>query len=169
MSVAVRAAGLVCATKHTRVLDVGSGIGKMCAIGALSAAGTWVGVEQHGSLVNTATELARLLGVADRTHFLHADAFAVDWNEYDALYFYNPFELTVFGEGSLPSQSIQAAHAQQRLAALPNCTRVVTFHGFGGVMPATFDLLYHERTAPLGLSLALWIQRTSRASTSATA
>lgn len=139
----------------------------MCTIGALTAAGTWVGVEQHATLVDSATELSRLLGVANRTRFLTADVFAVDWNDFDALYLYNPFELAVFGD-AVPRQppSIQVARAQQRLAALPNCTRVVTFHGFGGVMPATFELLYHERTVPLGLDLALWIQRTSRASTS---
>jgi hypothetical protein len=120
-------------------------------------------VEQHARLVDTATDLARALGVSDRTRFLRADAFAIDWNEFDALYFYNPFELALFDDaGPSPPTPVQIARVQQRLAALPNCTHVVTLHGFGGVMPSSFELLYHERMSAFALDLALWIQRTGR-------
>ena len=162
VSVAVRAASLLCPTRHTRVLDVGAGVGKVCAIGALSNSGTWVGVEHHAALVGTANRLARALGISDRAKFLHADVFSIDWTEYDALYLYNPFELTLFDAPA--SRTVQIARVQQRLAALPPSTRVVTFHGFGGVMPPTFSLLYHERIPVVGLDLALWIQRRTRES-----
>lgn len=162
--VAARAATLLCATRRTRVLDIGSGIGKLCSIGALSTFGTWVGVEQHPPLVRSATDLARTLGVAERTRFVQADAFSIDWNEYDALYFYNPFELPLFKNGTNPSREVQIGRVQQRLESLPRCTRVVTFHGFGGVMPPSFELLYHERMPSVGLDLALWRQRSSRRS-----
>jgi SAM-dependent methyltransferase len=163
--VAVRAASLLCATEHTRVLDVGAGIGKVCAIGALSGDGTWVGVEQHAALVDSARDLTRALGVEERTRFFQADAFAVDWNEFDALYLYNPFELHLFGDEVAP-RSAQVARVQARLAALPSCTRVVTLNGFGGVMPPTFELLYHELLPSVGLDLAMWIQRARRAAVS---
>lgn len=156
VKVAVRATSLLCPTRHTRVLDIGAGVGKVCTIGALSNLGTWVGVEQHAALVSTATQLARSLGVSHRAKFLHGDVFSIDWSEYDALYLYNPFELTLFDKPA--TRSVQIARVQQRLAALPTCTRVVTFHGFGGVMPPTFRLLYHERVPVVGLDLALWIQ-----------
>lgn len=163
VEVAVRAAFLLCPTRRTRVLDVGSGIGKLCSIGALSTLGTWVGVEQHEALVKPARDLARVLGVADRTRFLATDAFAIDWNEFDALYFYNPFELALFDDHPTRSErAVQIACGQQRLAALQDGTRVVTCHGFGGVMPSTFELLYHERIA--GLDLALWMRRARRGS-----
>lgn len=159
--VAIRAASLLCASKRARVLDVGAGIGKVCAIGALSGEGTWVGVEHHAALVDSAADLVRALGVADRTCFVRADAFSIDWNDFDALYFYNPFELQLFPESvAMPPRSVQIARVQERLAGLPNYTRVVTLHGFGGVMPSSFELLYHERIASAGLDLALWIQRT---------
>jgi SAM-dependent methyltransferase len=159
--VAVRVASLLCGTKHTRVLDVGAGVGKVCTIGALSGEGTWVGVEQHAALVESAGHVAKAFGVDDRTQFLQADAFAIDWNDFDALYFYNPFELHLFGDSAeLPPRSVLISRVQQRLAALPNCTRVVTLHGFGGVMPPCFELLYHELMPSEGLDLALWIQRT---------
>lgn len=160
VQVAARAASLLCATPRTRILDIGSGIGKLCTIGALSTFGTWVGVEQHGPLVKSALDLARTLGVADRTQFVQADAFSIDWFDYDALYFYNPFELSLFGES--PLRTLQIERVQQRLAAVPSCTRVVTFNGFGGVMPPSFELLYHERIPAVGLDLAMWIQRSHR-------
>jgi SAM-dependent methyltransferase len=167
VSVAVRATSLLCASKHTRVLDVGAGIGKVCTIGALSGEGTWFGVEQHAVLVESARGLGRCLGVADRTCFLQADAFSLDWNEFEALYFYNPFEPQLFRDSiATPPRSVQIARVQARLAALPNCTRVVTLHGFGGVMPSTFELLYHELVPSVGLDLALWMQRIPRAAVS---
>jgi SAM-dependent methyltransferase len=165
---AVRAASLLCAGKTTRVLDVGSGVGKVCAIGAMSGAGTWVGVEQHGSLVESAVGLARSLGVASRTQFLQADAFSIDWDDFDALYLYNPFELELSRDStSTVSSAQQVARVQQRLTAMPSCTRVVTLHGFGGVMPASYELLYHEVLPGVGLDLALWIQRARRRAVSA--
>lgn len=162
---AVRAASLLCTGKRTRVLDVGAGVGKVCAIGALSGDGTWVGVEHHGALVESATALTRSLGVASRTHFLQADAFSIDWHEFDALYLYNPFEQPLFRDAR--SLAGQAARVQQRLTAMPSCTRVVTLNGFGGVMPASYELLYHEALPGVGLDLALWIQRSRGVAVSA--
>jgi SAM-dependent methyltransferase len=168
VQVAVRATSLLCATRSTRVLDVGSGVGKLCSIGALSTLGTWVGVEHQASLVDTATQLARAFGVAHRTTFVTADAFTIDWSGFDALYFYNPFESSLFDVANPDaSTSIQVARVHERLAALPSCTRVVTLHGFGGAMPASFELLYHERMPYFGLDLALWIQRSGRRATRA--
>ena len=87
------------------------------------------------------------------------DAFSLDWNEFDALYLYNPFELPLFTDAAgVPDHRIQVARVEARLAALPVGTRVVTLNGFGGVMPGTFELLYHER-AVIGVDLVCWIQR----------
>jgi hypothetical protein len=45
---------------------------------------------------------------------------------------------------------------EQRLAATPPGTRVVTFHGFGGQLPASFARIARE---PVGDgALELWIQ-----------
>jgi SAM-dependent methyltransferase len=164
VDVAIRATSLLSPGPHMRVLDVGSGVGKLCAIGALSSAGTWCGIEQHESLVAAGRRLTRALGVADRTTFLQGDALAIDWSDFDALYFYNPFELPLFpdeidGERHATEFRIQVARVQDRLAALRGGTRVLTLHGFGGIMPASYDLLYQERLPVVGLDLVLWIQR----------
>jgi hypothetical protein len=158
-NVAVRVAALLAPGAGSRILDVGAGVGKLCSIGALSAGGTWFGVEQHEPLVTVARQVARGLGVAQRTVFVHGDAFELEWNDFDALYMYNPFEPPLFPRSIAADHRVQVARVQQRLARLPATTRVVTLHGFGGVMPTTFELVYHEQIPSVGLDLALWIQR----------
>lgn len=162
VDVAIRATSLLCPASGTRILDVGSGVGKLCVIGAMSASGLWCGVEQYEPMVHAARMLASTLGVAERTTFLHGDALAVDWHEFDAIYLYNPFE-------SPPSNAdprqhlvefrVQVAHVERRLATLRDRVRVVTLHGFGGTMPPSYELVYHERMSAVGLNLALWVQR----------
>lgn len=164
VDVGILATSLLSPSPHMRVLDVGSGVGKLCAIGALSSNAVWCGVEQHEDLVNAARRLTGALGIADRTMFFHGDVLAIDWSDFDALYLYNPFELPMFPD-ALTSQEharaykVQVAHVQARLATLRGGTRVLTLNGFGGVMPATYELVYHEHLPIVGLDLVLWIQR----------
>ena len=152
VEIAIRAVALLCPTNGMRILDIGAGVGKLCTVGALSARGLWCGIEQHGHLVTAARQLARMLRVEDRARFDHGDAFALDWSEYDALYLYNPFEAG-------PDHALKIAHVEQRLAELPRGVRVVTLHGFGGTMPASYELVYQERVPTVGHDLVLWVQR----------
>src|SRR5262245_4742094 len=68
--------------KDCTVLDVGSGAGKFCVLGALTTPGSFVGVERRSWLVEAATDLAAALG-AERTTFLCGDALDIDWREFD--------------------------------------------------------------------------------------
>ncbi len=160
--VAIRVADLLAPAAPARILDVGAGVGKLCSVGALSLGGTWFGVEQHEGLVTVARRVALGLGVDRRTVFFHGDAFELDWNQFDALYMYNPFELPLFPQVADPTAvdlRQQIARVEQKLAHLPSGTRVLTLEGFGGTMPSTFRLVYREYVPGVGLELALWIQR----------
>lgn len=162
VEVAVRVAALLDPTRTTKILDVGSGVGKLCAVGALSTSGMWCGVESHERLVDASRRLTRTLGVSSRTMFLHCDAFAIEWDAFDALYLYNPFELAPSPLAPQLDFGTQIERVQQRLTTMRVGTRVLTLHGFGGVMPRSYALLHYERVPILGLDLALW-QQTSRA------
>jgi predicted RNA methylase len=157
--VAVRACSLLAPTDGMRVLDLGAGVGKLCAIGALSSSSIWCGVEQHRSLVDTARDLSRTLGVGPRTLFVHGDMFSLDWRLFDALYLYNPFRTSPsFGDRRASECHVteQVARVQLRLARMPRGARVVTLDGFGGEVPAGYELVYQERIA--GASLVLWVR-----------
>ncbi len=161
VDIAIRATALLSPASGTRILDVGSGVGKLCVVGAMSASGLWCGVEQHEPLVHAARMLASTLGVAERTTFLHGDALAVDWHAFDAIYLYNPFENPLSDVDPRPQVTdvrTQVADVERRLATLRDRVRVVTLHGFGGAMPPSYELLYHERISAVGLNLALWMQ-----------
>jgi len=157
--VALRAAQLLAPEPGARVLDIGAGIGKLCIVGALATRASWTGIEQQAVLVAAAERLARSFGVEDRTTFHHGDAFSLAWDEFDALYFYNPFELPLFPKEPSDSFRVATAETERRLAALRSGTRVVTLYGFGGTMPACFELLRHERISPSDGDLACWVLR----------
>jgi SAM-dependent methyltransferase len=162
VSVALRAAALLAPEAGMRILDVGAGPGKLCCVGALAYGGTWHGIELNPALVAVATTAARWLEVEHCTSFDAGDGTALDWDRFDSLYFYNPFESQLFGYGPADRAgwavfADQVAHAEDRLAQLSPGSRVVTFHGFGGEMPSCFALASTE-TIGDG-ELALWVKQ----------
>jgi SAM-dependent methyltransferase len=162
--VALRAVELLVAKPAAMVLDVGSGAGKFCIVGALATDAGFVGVEQRPHLVDSATALATNLG-AQRARFVTGDVFALDWREFDAIYLYNPFQEHVGDDAGVIDRTISIgprhhADAVQRtrakLAEARIGTRVVTYYGFGGRMPHSYRRVHKERCA--GDWLELWVK-----------
>ena len=164
--VARRAVELLVTGAETRVLDVGSGPGKFCFIGALATPGHFTGVEQRPHMVDFSKNFARKYKIP-RVHFLRANAMNLNWRLYSAFYFYNPFyenldpdkkiDQRVELGPSLFDQYIMMA--QERLAEAPSGTRVVTFHGMGGGMPDGYERVLQEFW-DIG-NLDLWIKNPS--------
>lgn len=165
MAVATRAAEFLVRDGGSRVLDVGSGIGKFCHVAALARDAWFVGVEQRAELVDEARALARRLGL-ERTSFIHGDAFVLDWGQFDGIYFFNPFleNIAVFNHplpGNVHRSSdryvAEIEAASVKLHELAPGTRVATYHGYGGPMPIGFELIHVE---PLGTDfLEIWEKR----------
>jgi SAM-dependent methyltransferase len=159
--IAMRAAALLAPGPSERVLDVGAGVGKMCLVGALVTGATWWGIEQDEALVRVANHAAWALDIAPRTRFVHGDGSRLPWDEFDALYFYNPFSTLMLAPHASPFvryATIQNTlrRVEQRLARTREGTRVVTYHGFGGKLPAGYTLISRE---PAGDDvLELWIR-----------
>lgn len=162
IDVAIRVVALLAPQRTTKILDVGAGVGKLCLVGAMSSAATWIGVEQHAACAVAADRLARDLRITHQTRFFHGDVFGVDWDGFDVLYFYNPFELGLFSESVGPDDPLvylaQIEATEDRLARMPVGTRIVTLNGFGGTMPASYRMLSCERVAQLCIDLVVWLQ-----------
>jgi SAM-dependent methyltransferase len=163
VEVAVRACALLAPHAGQRVLDVGSGVGKLCLVGALTTRATWVGVETEPEMIRVAENAARRLQIADRAQFVHGDANSLDWSAFDAIYMFNPF-----AEGLLEAREHPEAHdrfteniehARRQLAATAHGTRLVTYHGFGGQLPPGFELVHTEPARQD--RLCLWMRRTT--------
>jgi SAM-dependent methyltransferase len=165
VAVARRAARLLAPEPGMRVLDIGAGPGKFCVIAALEVPTcSFVGVELRPHLVQLARKLAARLSVTNAS-FVGGDAFELDWSEYDAFYFYNPFVEQLHDPSLALDRSLTLApdryleyviRAGKRLASARIGARVVTYHGFGASAPPGYDLIERH---PIGTdSLELWIK-----------
>ena len=166
VQVARRAAELLVTGAETRVLDVGSGPGKFCLIGALATVGHFTGVEQRPYMAEFAANLVRKYDIP-RVRFLQANAMDLNWRLYSAFYFYNPFyenldpdkKIDEFVELSLSLHDQYIRIARERLGEAPSGTRVVSFHGMGGDMPDGYRRVLQE-FCDIG-NLDLWIKNPS--------
>jgi SAM-dependent methyltransferase len=135
------------------VLDVGSGVGKFCLVGALITPAQFVGIERRPGLVEAAEHARRRLR-AERARFLCDDALNADWSAFDCIYFFNPFEEHLMPPSVRIDDSTELSQseyvdsvdsAQTKLEALKPGTRVAHFWGYGAEMPASFTLLEREQ------------------------
>ena len=146
----------------TRILDVGSNVGKFCLVGALISQAYFVGVERRRKLVDIARTVSRRLRVS-RVRYQWCDMETVDWSEFNGIYLFNPFHENLDLEIKIDSEvELSKAHferyvktAQTKLASCKPGTRVVTYYGFGGEFPPGYERM---PTPDLTDKLELWIK-----------
>jgi predicted RNA methylase len=164
VDVASRAARLLTDIGATRVLDIGAGPGKFCIVGSLTTSASFTGIEKRHSLVEAARMAALQFG-ANRARFVCANILDFDFTSFDGIYLYNPFYEQV-GPDLLPiddtielSPELYRAYVVTTTAKLvlaPVGTAVVTYHGFGGVMPAQYHRVHREDIG--SNELVLWVK-----------
>jgi len=75
----------------TKVLDIGSGVGKFCLAAAYYKPGAYIyGIEQRGNLVEYAEEAKNMLGLLNAS-FIHRNFTQLNLKQYNNFYLYNPF------------------------------------------------------------------------------
>lgn len=164
VDVARRAAGLLVMNDTSRVLDVGAGVGKLCLVGALTTAGRFTGIEQRGRLVELARSAALRYG-AHRAEYQQGDLRDIDWEPFDAFYFYNSFGENQLDPADWIDDSVElsrerferdVAAALARLEHARIGTRVVTYHGLGARPPRGYERVACD---PAGSgTLDLWVK-----------
>jgi SAM-dependent methyltransferase len=161
VKVARKAAKFLVQHAGVRVLDVGCGPGKFCAIGAVVTEGYFTGIEQRPHLVAIAREMIRSQNIP-RVEIIHGNVTDVRFSDFDAFYIYNPFQ-----ENIVPSMKIDSKvemepelyatyteYVERELAAAPMGTRVVTYMSQCEEIPACYEC---ARQA-FGGFLKLWIK-----------
>ena len=161
VKVARKAAKFLAPQAGVRVLDVGCGPGKFCAIGALVTEGYFTGIEQREHLVAIARELIRSQNIP-RVEIIHGNVTDLRFRDYDAFYIYNPFQ-----ENIVPSMKIDSKvemepelyatyteYVEHELAAADHGTRVVTYMSQCEEIPSCYEC---ERQA-FGGFLKLWVK-----------
>lgn len=146
-----------------RVLDVGSGVGKLACILSLSSGHRVWGIERRGQLVFESRRLAQRLGAEVVIHEGELDS--IDVSRFDGFYFFNPFGEYVSGdEDRYDDQAprsfepyLRDAHRVERwLRAAPVGTALVTYNGLGGRIPASYSAR-HTSTVRHDL-MRLWVK-----------
>ncbi|MGZ3655203.1 MAG: class I SAM-dependent methyltransferase [Bdellovibrionota bacterium] len=134
--------------RSLKILDVGSGVGKFCIVGALASNHKMYGIERKPRMVDEARRITKLFPTASIS-FRCGNAFAYDWTKFDVLYFFNPFAELNFPELSpdvennspmnLATKSI--SFTLLRLSTLLPGALVLTYYTIGSPMPDGFERL----------------------------
>lgn len=145
LEIARRASHWLAPKPGIRVLDIGSGVGKFCLIGACHTKGHFTGVEYRENLVrqaNKAMEKARVKNVA----FIHADMLSVDFSLFDSFYFFNPFFENVARSIAIDDQVVLSrnlyeqyiSHVRRELDRSKSGTRVATYCSSDSFIPKSY-------------------------------
>jgi len=136
------------ASKGSRILDIGSGVGKFCLAGACYALDAqFVGVEQRKYLIDHAQKAQRTLGIHNAS-FINANFTQLNLREFDHFYFFNSFEENIdlgdrIDESIGYSSSLYQYYTRYLYVGLhrmPKRTKIATYHYFGE-MPKGYDLV----------------------------
>lgn len=146
----------------TRVLDIGCGPGKFCAIGAMSTLGHFTGVELRRHLCRTARDMLKHYRIK-RVQILHANVTEVAFNCFDAFYLFNPFEENLFPIFKIDDEvpihmelyDRYINYVRRELSGMRLGTRVVTFWGACEEIPPCYECV----DTAFDRELQLWVKR----------
>lgn len=149
IAVAKEAAAFLAIGSNTRILDIGSGVGKFCMIGArFHPHAVFTGVEQRDSLTKIAQSVAHELSLGN-THFLTGNFTEIDFTQYHHFYFYNAFYENLIDNDSIDQTIDQSPELfnlynrklYKQLKKLPAGTRIATFHSSENEMPSSYQVV----------------------------
>jgi len=131
-----------------RVLDIGSGAGKFCIVGATCTDGHFTGVEIRKRLHSVASHIVQSRKLIN-IELIHSNITQIDFTEYDAFYLYNPFFENIMSldriDTSLEfSKSLYKDYSncvKEKLDALPLGTRLVTYYSAYDEVPKSYRIL----------------------------
>lgn len=148
VAVAKTAAQFLVRKRGHRVLDIGSGAGKFCVVGASCTRGDFTGVEQRLELVELSQSISTTHQL-DNVTFLQANINTIDFSKYEAFYLYNSFFENIDTRNSIDDVvDLQTQHYNDystytfdQLSRLPSGVRVATYFTDPAIIPSEFSLM----------------------------
>jgi hypothetical protein len=146
----------------SKVLDIGSGIGKFCLTGAFfNPEATFFGVEQRHELHHYA-KVAKNYTQLENVGFIHANITQINFKEFDHFYFYNAFYENIDQKNAIDdtietSYGLYTYYTKYLLAALKEVrtgTRLVTYQCLYDVIDINFKLIWASENT----LLRMWIK-----------
>jgi SAM-dependent methyltransferase len=150
VSVATHAADFLAEEVGSRILDIGSGIGKFCLVaGQRYPDNHFFGVEQRKELIQLA-ENAKQRTAIENTTFIHGNFTQLDLSRFDHFYFYNSFYENLVDEEYRIDESIDHSlslyeyythYLLKALEGKSSGTRLATYHSYREVVPSGYRLV----------------------------
>lgn len=147
--------------KDSHVLDIGSGVGKFCIIGATLTQGRFSGVEKRPDLVRIGEKVCAEKKL-EKVSFINTDITQIEFEKFNAFYYYNPFCEQIAVDDfiddtitfSQDKYRMYEDYVFSQLAKQPIGTRIVTYCSERFALPSSYSL----RNLSFNNSLALWVK-----------
>jgi hypothetical protein len=133
----------------SRVLDIGSGVGKFCMVGACCTDGYFVGVEKRDYFVEISKKIAKSYNIKN-VNFINSNITEINYSSYDGFYFFNSFYENIALSGHIDQEGVGDLHLYKRYSAytynqfysLLNGARLVAYCTDSEIVPTSFQLVY---------------------------
>ncbi len=161
VAVATRAAEWLVRKKGDKILDIGSGAGKFCFVGAIKTTGHFFGVEKIKRLSDISRKIQKKENIQNIT-FLFDDIKNIPLTGYSGIYFYNAFHELILENDTIENPALIAEqlyydysnYLYEQLENLPINTRLVTYYGHLNQVPNNYRLV----DADFENELKFWIK-----------
>lgn len=149
LHIAEKAASFLAFQPGSRILDVGSGVGKFCLTGAhFHPLCEFHGVEQREELVDYALQAKDKFKLVN-VHFLHKNFIDIKFGSFNGVYFFNSFGENLFEVGQIDSSIARSSslyiyyssYLAHILDFMDVGTRLVTYHGYNDEIPNSYELV----------------------------
>tara|TARA_B110000211_G_C14038223_1_gene535575 strand:- start:721 stop:1308 length:588 start_codon:yes stop_codon:yes gene_type:complete len=151
LKVARKAAEWLSIDDNSKILDIGSGIGKFCFIGALTTKAEYTGVEQRKNLVKISNKVIKQNKISN-TKFVNDNFINIDFDNYTGFYLYNPFWENISNDQLIDNKIATSIDLYEeynkilslKLTALKPGTLVVTYLMKEENIPISFSIFRHD-------------------------
>lgn len=148
VEVAIKASQFLVTKPKQKILDIGSGVGKFCFVAGSYTDAQYTGVDYRKNFVQLCNHLIIKYGFKN-VNFIHSDIKDIDFENYDNFYFFNSF-LEHKDETAQIDETVSVNIENfkkyfeflfKQFEALPNGTRIATYHANSIQIPNSYILL----------------------------
>jgi SAM-dependent methyltransferase len=163
IEVAKKAAMFLASESGMKILDIGSGVGKFCLIGAhYFPEVIFYGIEQRKELYHYSQAAKEFTNITN-VDFINGNFTQIDFEDFDHFYFYNAFFENIAIDGHIDQEmeysiSLYQYYSRNMYKGLdnkPSGTRLVTYHSLEDEIPPSYQLV----EATVDFLLKMWIKR----------
>lgn len=147
VEVAKIAAQFLAEKPGSRVLDIGSGAGKFCMIGAACTNGHFTGVEQRKSLYHLSKRLSKRFDLSNIS-FIFSNITEIGFKDFDGIYYFNAFYENIAQSDpidrsvklDMPLYDKYILHVKEQLDEMPAGTRLATYFSYFDEVPDSYEI-----------------------------